>query len=109
MIRELGITGQARAMQIRGDDAALHRAVDAVTRAIARTRDHPGQRLRIGAENRTAAVVFKAGEFFGDTGQQGLCTTSPMVRFGWGDVVRSSRPTPSTRSPADVSYQWPST
>ncbi len=32
-----------------------------------------------------------------------------MVRDGWGEVVTSSIPTPSTRSPADVSYQWPST
>ena len=32
-----------------------------------------------------------------------------MVRSGCGEVVTSSMPTPSTRSPDDVSYQWPST
>ena len=34
-------------MQISGDDAALHGTVDAVTLAVARTRDHAGQRLGI--------------------------------------------------------------
>ncbi len=43
------------------------------------------------------------------SGSRGCDTTSPMVRLSCGDVVTSSIPTPSTRSPDDVSYQCPST
>ena len=67
------------------------------------------QRLGLRSENRSAAVVLEPGERCGQAPISGVETTSPMVRSGCGEVVTSSRPTPSTRSPAEVSYQWPST
>ena len=110
VVRQLRIAGQARPVQVRGDDAALHRAVDAVARPVARAADHLRERLAPRAENRSAAVVFEARQSFGaDPGAAARDTTSPMVRFSCGDVVTSSSPTPSTRSPDDVSYQCPST
>ena len=61
------------------------------------------------AEYRSAAVIFEAGQPFGQARQQRLrhhLADRPLRLRRRGD---SSSPTPSTRSPADVSYQCPST
>ena len=96
-------------MQVGGDDAALHRAVDAVAGAVARALGHRAQRLGVGAQNRSAAVVFEARQRLGQPAEQ---------RFGdhLADGARRLRrrrdveqPDPVDAFPAEVSYQCPST
>ena len=72
-------------------------------------RDDPRQRLRLGPKTVPPRWFSKPVSRWVSPSQQRLATTSPIVRAGCGDVVTSSSPTPSTRSPDDVSYQCPST
>ena len=97
-------------MHVGGDDAALHRPVKAVTGAVARP-------LLTAASGDAAAPSTVPPRWFSkpvnswvNPASNGLLT--PARRWCaqcCGDVVTSSRPTPSTRSPDDVSYQCPST
>ena len=98
MIRELRIAGQARSVQVRRDDAALHRAVDAVARAVARAADHLGQRLRRRAENRSAAVVFEARQSF--RAARAVEAGIPPRRWSACPAATSSRRAARRRRPA---------
>ena len=57
-------------MQVLGHHAALHRAVDAVASAVTGATDHLGERAVLRAENRSATVVFEAGQSLLQPGQQ---------------------------------------
>ena len=70
MVGQLGIAGQAATVQVGGDDAALHRAVEPVTGPVARSLRHRGQRPGGRAQNRSAAVVFETGQRLGQTVDQ---------------------------------------
>ena len=97
---EFGVAGQGRAVHVGGHDAALYGAIEAVPGAVARALGHAGRAVRAcgpspfrrgGSRSRSVAASRPSS--------RGVAVTSPMVRSACGDVVTSSTPTPSTRSP----------
>lgn len=71
MVGQLGVTGQAAAVQIGGDDAALYRAVDPVAGPVAHPFRHRGKGARVGSEDRSAAVILETCQRFGQAVEQG--------------------------------------
>ena len=72
VVGQLRVAGQTWAVQIRRHHAALHRAVKAVPRPVARAADHFREWLDRRPENGSAAVVFEAGEPLRESREQRL-------------------------------------
>ena len=64
------LVGQARAVQVGGDHAALYRTVEAVASAVARTLLYGAQRRRRISEHGPAAMVLETGQRPRQPGQQ---------------------------------------
>ena len=95
-------------MQVGGEDVALNHPVEAVPVAVSRALTMAARVSPQGREPYRRGG-FRSRSAVGSGRLPKVDTTSPMVRSACGEVVTSSSPTPSTRSPAEVSYQWPST
>ena len=89
-------------MQVDGEDVALNHPCQAVPVAVSRALDNGGQGLAAGPRTVPPRWVFKPVGGWVRPSTKGVDTTSPMVRSACGEVVTSSSPTPSTRSPAEV-------
>lgn len=92
-------------MHVGAEDGALDYALRAVAYAVADALGDAGQGGGVAAEFGSAAVVFEAGERLGQAGEQGVGGHLADGALVLGEVVTSKRPTPSTRSPEEVSYQ----